>query len=84
MHQLDLGERISVGERSIVLGKECSLPYAGEVGTHPREVASSIGLPAQCAQKMLSMGEPVQEMFGAASLDRFAALFTGDLQKELA
>ncbi|HEX8481379.1 MAG TPA: hypothetical protein VF650_05720 [Allosphingosinicella sp.] len=52
------GSRIVVGGRRFETGRRYSLPFAAEVGPAPGEAAQSIGLPAACSQRLLSMGAP--------------------------
>lgn len=50
---------IIVAGREIRMGQRHSLPSASEVGPEPDQVAASIGLPSNCAQRLLRMGAPV-------------------------
>ena len=52
------GGLIVVGGRRFELRRRYSLPFAVEVGAAPGEVAKSIGLPASCSPRLLSMGSP--------------------------
>jgi hypothetical protein len=47
-----------VGGRRLKTGVRYSLPFASEVGTDPGRAAKAIGLPANCSQRLMSMGAP--------------------------
>ena len=51
-------QTFAVGGKSLKMGVQYTLPFANEVGSQAGEVASAIGLPGSCSQRLLSMGLP--------------------------
>ena len=60
------GKSFTIGGQRIDADRSYTLPFATEVGSHSGEAAASIGLPAACWRRPMSMGYPADPAVAAA------------------